>query len=301
MPKPFDATMRKLLELEPAAWLRFLHVPITDPGRVRVIDSNLSTVTAEADKVFWVDGEEPWIEHVELQAGRNVDLPDSVHYYNRSLGRSSKVPVHSTIILLRPAADGPEMNGLFERRNRNGDVYDWFRYHVVRIWEQPVVEVLAAGLPVLPLAPVANVEPAKVPDVLMAISERLVREASPEQAATIWAATKVLMGLRYPKEQVEGFMRGTSAMILDIRGIEESSVYQDIFAKGEAEGEAKGRLEVARETLLRQGRKKLGPASEAVEAQITALGDLNRLNDLLDRILEVSTWDELLAPLFPSA
>jgi predicted transposase YdaD len=309
MPKPFDATMRKLLELEPAAWLRFLHVPITDPGRVRVIDSNLSTVTAEADKVFWVDGEESWIEHVELQAGRNVDLPDSVHYYNTSLGRSHKVPVHSTIILLRPVADGPDINGLFERRDRNGDVYDWFRYHVVRIWEQPLAEVLAAGLPVLPLAPVADVEPAKVPDVLMTISERLVRETSPEQAATLWAATKVLMGLRYPKEQVEGFMRGASAMILGIRGIEESSVYQDIFAKGEAEGEAKGRVEgrlegavdEARETLLRQGRKKLGPPREAVEAQITALGDLERLNHLLDRILEVSTWDELLAPLFPSS
>ena len=113
MPKPFDATMRKLFELEPAAWLRFLHVPITDPGRVRVIDSNLSTVTAEADKVLWVDEPEPWIEHIELQAGRDVDLPDRVHYYNTSLGRSHKVPVHSTIILLRPAADGPDMNGIY--------------------------------------------------------------------------------------------------------------------------------------------------------------------------------------------
>jgi hypothetical protein len=42
---------------------------------------------------------------------------------------------------------------------RNGDVYDWFRYNLVRIWEQPVEDVLAAGLPVLPLAPVANVVP----------------------------------------------------------------------------------------------------------------------------------------------
>jgi hypothetical protein len=47
--------MRKLLELDPAAWLRFLHIPLTDPDRVRVIDSNVSTVTAEADKVLWVD------------------------------------------------------------------------------------------------------------------------------------------------------------------------------------------------------------------------------------------------------
>jgi len=83
MSKPFDATTRKLIELEPAAWLRFLHVPVTDPDRVRVIDSNLSTVTAEADKVLWVDEPEPWIEHIELQAGRDIDLPDRVHYYKQ--------------------------------------------------------------------------------------------------------------------------------------------------------------------------------------------------------------------------
>jgi hypothetical protein len=142
MSKPFDATMRRLIELEPAAWLRFLHVPITDPDRVRVIDSNLSTVTAEADKVLLVDEPEPWIEHVELQAGRDIDLPDRVHYYNTSLGRSRKVPVHATIVLLRTAADGPDVNGTYERRYRNGDVYDWFRYDVVRIWQQPVEEVL---------------------------------------------------------------------------------------------------------------------------------------------------------------
>ena len=38
MSKRFDATMRKLIELEPAAWLRFLHVSVADPQRVIVID-----------------------------------------------------------------------------------------------------------------------------------------------------------------------------------------------------------------------------------------------------------------------
>ncbi len=39
MSKPFDATMRTLIDLEPAAWLRFLHIPVADPDRVKVIDS----------------------------------------------------------------------------------------------------------------------------------------------------------------------------------------------------------------------------------------------------------------------
>ncbi len=59
MSKLFDATMRKLIEMEPAAWLRFLHVLFVDADRVKVIDSNLSTVTADADKVLWVDEPKP--------------------------------------------------------------------------------------------------------------------------------------------------------------------------------------------------------------------------------------------------
>jgi predicted transposase YdaD len=185
--------------------------------------------------------------------------------------------------------------GIHERRYRNGDVYNWFRYDVLRIWEQPVEKILAAGVPVLPLAPVANVGPERVSEVLVTISERFARETSSEQAATLWAATKVLMGLRYPKEQVEMLTRGVSAMILGIRGIEESSVYQDIFAQGRVEGRLEGAVEEARKTLLSLGRKTLGPPSAAIEARINMLGDLDRLNDLLDRVLDVATWDQLLS------
>jgi predicted transposase YdaD len=276
--------------------------------RVRVIDSNLSTVMADADKVLWVDEPEPWIEHVEFQAGRDTDLPDRVYFYSTLLGRSHRVPVHSTIVLLRPAADGPDLTRTYEMRYRDGDVYDWFRYDVVKVWEQPIAEMLAAGLAVLPLAPVAAVEPGQVPGVLMAISERLIREASTDQAAILWAATKVLMGLRYSKEQVEEFTRGVSAMILGIRGIEESSVYQDIFAqreakgeaRGEARGEAKGRVEEARLAILRVGRKKHGQPDDGVRTMLDAIDNVDQLNSLLDRILEVSSWDELLALPGPS-
>ena len=59
MAKPLDATLRNLFELEPAAWLVVFGAPVPDPGLVRVIDSNLSTVTAETDKLVRVGGPEP--------------------------------------------------------------------------------------------------------------------------------------------------------------------------------------------------------------------------------------------------
>jgi predicted transposase YdaD len=239
MSKPFDATMRKLIEMEPAAWLRFLHVPIVDADRVKVIDSNLSTVTADADKVLWVDEPAPWIEHVELQAARDIELPDRVHGYSTLLRRSRKVPVHTTIVLLRSVADGPELSGTYEQQDRHGDVYDWFRY-----------------------------------DDGIAVFER--------------------------ESGRDG--QGVSAMILGIRGIEESSVYQDIFAKGHVEGRAQGlaegfiegRTDEARQAVLQLGRKKLGQPDDGMRIRIAAIADVDRLNSLLERILEVASWDELL-------
>jgi hypothetical protein len=40
MQKPYDPTMRRLLELVPTTWLRLLRVSMTERGCVRVIDYN---------------------------------------------------------------------------------------------------------------------------------------------------------------------------------------------------------------------------------------------------------------------
>ncbi len=92
-------------------------------------------------------------------------------------------------------------------------------------------------------------------------------------------------------------------MILGIRGIEESSVYQDIFAKGEAAGEAKaeakgraeGRIEAVRSDVLKLGSKKFGHPDEGVRAILAAINDSTRLDAILVRILDVTSWDELLS------
>jgi len=297
--KRYDATVRKLIEMGPPEWPAFLGFPVADPDRVRAIDSNLSTVTAESDKVLWVDDLEAWIIHIEFQVGRDVGLVDRVHMYSTLLHSHHKVPVRTVVILLKPAADGPELTGLLEKKHRDGEVYDSFRYHVVRVWEQPVDLLLSSGLTVLPLAPISDVKEEQVPEVLMAISDRLKEEASFEEAATLWNAILVLMGLRYPEEKIESIIKGVPTMLFGIRGIEESSVYQGILKKGEdigrVEGRVEGAVEEARKTLLRQGRKKLGPPDEQVSGRIAEITDLDRLHVLLDRILDVSSWDELQA------
>jgi hypothetical protein len=285
--KPFDVTMRELFELEPAAWLEFLGIPVPDPSLVKVIDSNVSTVAAEADKVVRVGGKEPLIVHTEFLSGRNVTQPEQAHWYNTLLGHRHKVPVWTVVVLLRPVADGPELNGTYEKTFPGRGVNLLLRYDVIRIWLQPPERLLTSGLPVLPQAPVADVPPERLVEVVTAVAQRLRREAGPELRTTLWAATQLLMGLYHPKEYVYDLTKEITTMILGIRGIEESSVYQDIYAKGA--------MEEDRKILLSLGRDKLGPPDERVEAQVAAMSNQERLHYLLHRVLHVSTWDELLA------
>ena len=81
--------------------------------------------------------------------------------------------------------------------------------------------------------------------------------------------------------------------------MKESSTYQAILAEGRAEGEARGeargKADEARRLLLRIGSKRLGPPDAQAEAAIAALDSVERLEQMADRLLEVESWNELLA------
>lgn len=68
--------------------------------------------------------------------------------------------------------------------------------------------------------------------------------------------------------------------------MKESDTYMEIIEEGEAIGVPK--------TLLRQGRKRFGPPDTATKTAIEAITDLARLETLTERLLDVTSWQELL-------
>jgi hypothetical protein len=58
------------VEVRLADWLPFSG---RNPAPARVIDSDISTVTSVADKVLRVEAEQPWLMHLEAQAGPDAD------------------------------------------------------------------------------------------------------------------------------------------------------------------------------------------------------------------------------------
>jgi hypothetical protein len=56
-----------------------------------------------------------------------------------------------------------------------------------------------------------------------------------------------------------------------------------------------GGIEALQRTLLRLGRKKFGQPDEAITAAIKSINDLGRLERMAERLLDVSSWPDLLA------
>ena len=289
MPKPYDATAKFLVEGYPADWLAFAGLGPVE--RVAVIDSNLSTITAEADKVLRVEGPEPWLAHVELQASHDSHLPGRLLRYNALLDDRHGLPTRSIVVLLRPQADGDNLTGIYRRSLPGGPVYLEFRYQVVRAWQQPVESVLAGGLGTLPMAPVAQLAGMEPEEVIRRMHERLDRQSS-KVAADLWCSTANLMGLRYRREEMSYLLRGIEMM-------KESIFYQMVLeegeATGEARGEARGKAEEARRILLILGRDRWGEPDPLVVEAIESLDDLGRVEALVKRCSRASGWADLLA------
>jgi hypothetical protein len=187
--------------------------------------------------------------------------------------------VRSVAVVLRPEADSPQLTGFFERVVPGEEPVSLLRYRVLRVWQLPVESLLAGGIGTLPLAPVSDVSEARVPEVIRRMKERLSHERRRRRVRDLWAVTYVLLGLRYSDAFAD-------LLFQEVLGMEESTTYQAIVRKG--------RISEARQFVLRLGRKRFGSPDDATEAALNAIEDVEKLEELGERILDVGSWEELL-------
>src|SRR5207253_11468456 len=118
MSKRYDWILKHLPEDYPQDWSLLAGVNQSTP--VTVIDADVSTVTAAADKVLRIDEPKRWILHLEFQASYDSTLSERILQYNVLLRVRHSLPVRSVVILLRPEADGKTMTGHFQETLPNG-------------------------------------------------------------------------------------------------------------------------------------------------------------------------------------
>jgi predicted transposase YdaD len=277
MPGPIDNALKHLTELSPQDWVVRGGWPAAPAA---VIDADIATLSGATDKVIRVSGPSDWLLAVDFQAGHDTaaKLPDLM-LYNSALFKRHGLLVRSLLVVLHPGADSPRLTGFYER-GFPGEPFDVaLRYRIVRVWEVPPAQWLSAGLGLVPLAPLGAPQAAELPAVIAQMKQRLAHEVTRNQAVELWSAVYILMGLRYPDALIESLLQGVIAM-------EESVTYQAILRKGEAKE--------ARKLLLLMGRSRFGEPSPEVVAALEAVTDLNRLEELSVRLLQVSSWQELL-------
>jgi predicted transposase YdaD len=285
--KPFDPTVQTLVETSPADW------PVL-PGQpaapTEVIDADIATVSGAADKVLHVRAEPPYLVHLEFQAGHDsAGLPPLLHLRSTLLEHRHGLLVRSAAVLLRPQADAPVLTGERRLAFAGEEAYDVFRYQVVRVWRLPPEPLLRGGPGLLPLAPISAVTEAELPGIIEHMEARLQATRLRPHAEEVWSATYILLGLRYSRELARHLLRG-------VRSMKESVTYQAILE----EGEEKGALAEARKIVLRLGRNRFGPPDARVTAAVEAIADVERLEELGERLLSAASWDELLGLPAPS-
>ncbi len=276
-----DIALKHSLSTWPGDWARFLGVP--EGVAVEAVDVDLSAISQMADKLLKVSAEKPFLIHVEPQSYPDDELDLRMLQYNATAARRERLPVQSVAVLLHKGALSSQNTGGFRTEETIPGCRVEFTYRMIKVWELPPEVFLRSGVGVLPLAPLANVETEELPAVVDRMSERLEAEVPAQEAAELWAATAILMGLRYNEEL-------TAAVLRSVRSIMQHSVtYQAILEEGIDEGVIRG----MQNTLLRQGAKRLGAVSGETTDRIRAIHDPDRLDALLLRLLDVSDWRAL--------
>lgn len=290
----FDVAAKELIWEDPEGWLD--HLGIGPRRSIEVIEAEITTLTASADKVVRVDGPPPYLVNIELQASHDPDLVPTLWYRQAALDHRHRLPVLTVLVLLRKEANSPSLTGEFERVLPSGRRVNWYNYDVVRAWREPAESFLNASVGVVPLAPLGAVDPLPLPDVVRRMAAR-INALPPMRAAKVWTATYLLMGLRYEDAEIDLLLEG-------VHNMRESTTYQKILNEGRAEGRVEGRLEGRVEgraegalaLLVHQGSRKFGAPDPAVLAHLLSIQDLAAIEALGDRLLEpdVRDWDQLL-------
>ncbi len=287
MAKPFDATLNALLAVRPGDWARhFARLVAIPPGPAVSLDTDLAT-SVQADRVFRIDGPQPALLHLELEANPRLGVPRDLMRYNILLDHQHDLPVESVLILLRPKALASDQTGLYSRRGVTGSIIADFRYRLERVWEHSIDSWLNGGLGLAPLALLTDEADADLENALDRFRTCLLDHKADEATAkSILGSSYVLCGLRYERARIAEMYRRLSMLM------EDSTTYQEILEKGME----RGQLQASRNLILRMGTKRFGAPAPELAAVLGQIADLNRLEQLAERMLDATGWADLLRP-----
>jgi len=295
MAKPFDATLKQLVDRYCQDWVGFICEQVgLPPNSVAVpLDSDLSTLSLQSDKLFRVAPPHGGLIHLELQSAWGGDLPPQLHYYNTFAAyKHNTLPVRTVLLLLRPEADSPKLTGRLSYTDEIGEYLN-FRYHVLRLWQIPYQHLLDGPVGLLPLALLTDDAAPLLSELVTKVDMRLEHDrVSKESHSELLSACNILLGLRYDNAMIQSLFR-------ELRTMRESSTYQAILdegrLEGRLEGEKRGELQGLREAIIDATDVKLGLPPVSLTEKLESIVDREQLRRLIRVAVRATSWDEIIA------
>jgi hypothetical protein len=232
MGKTYDGLLKQIIDQCPDDWSGFLSGAVKLPAGavLKPLDSDLSMVfSIQSDKLFQVLGTGKGLVHLELIAAWTEDAAGTCLAYNIAARKRYGGPVRSVVVLLRREAYSSDLTGELSESDEKGQML-WFRFHVIKLWEQPLEAFLHGPLGTLPLAVLTDEAKPQLPKLIAQIDHRIQTESSSKKIAEeLINGCALLMGLRYNQDEISKLFRG-------VKGMRESAYYQMILAEGREEG-----------------------------------------------------------------
>lgn len=150
------------------------------------------------------------------------------------------------------------------------------KVHVVNLWTLSAEELLSANdVGLIPWVPLADYSGAPE-SLLQTCSERIDKQARPDEKQKLLAATRVMAELRYNDVQLLGLLGGN---LMSIEQIYEQSPSVQWFA-------AKKTRDHSRKFVFHLLDKRFGAVPEDLAVHLRAVDDQARLDELLDLAID---------------
>lgn len=166
------------------------------------------------------------------------------------------------VVLFLHEKGNMEAAGSAHLRSRRGCTELMASWRVVKMWEVPAEQLLAAGdVGLIPWVPLAQIDGPPEP-IIRQCRDRIDRDAPPHEHENLLAVTQFLARLRYNDEMLFQILGGRKAMI-------ESPVLQE-WAR-----------EIVIEDLMTFLEGRFGVKAEPLKTELAAIGDAARLKELV--------------------
>ena len=304
MAKPWDDTIKRLIALNPAA---FLHLFLPDAEFIEALPTKLQQEESEMDSLFLTEVKrDSMLVNFEVQARYDSTMAERLLRYNIITSMQRKMPVTSGVLHLlddKPIQPSPatwEVAGKEEAHS--------FPYHVIELSEYTPQDILALGeVTLLPLLPFT--EGGTNREMIVQMFALIDRDTSVDEASKreLWSIgftfASLLLNHKQKQEQKRKQKQEQSANLdwllrrfQSMHEMIDTPIFQLIREEGLEEGIGlgveKGRLETARSWLVRMVEVRFKQLTPVVQQRAERVTDPEMLEDLMVRLSTAQNVEE---------